>query len=346
MDISKQIARPGTSASYAAYNPIVQMTRRTLAGLVDDEEDEDFELYIDEVGRVLPVSHVWTMKGDILIGCDGGQLLELNTEDETLRFLYYPDYCKDFDDEGEDPEIVAIQGENSENFQREPTKVTIAEGSDPLGLRDNSFNTLILHKQGLFAGGKDGILRQFEFEKRFKLLKTFEVGKSINVLSFNTKYDKLLVGSDEGYIGLYQFNLDNNLNDRSESLINLSHGQFVAVDVLYDNETNTDVCIVSKFQYRILLYFFYNLSLSLQTARENGDIQSWDSLSSSLLCTLSLDLQISVLSSSPLSSFAAVGTTSGHVYFIDVTNPKSLRIVNCTRLHDGGIRQLMLDSNL
>ncbi|CAD5121750.1 DgyrCDS10227 [Dimorphilus gyrociliatus] len=324
-DISKQISRPDTSASYAAYNPVIQMTRRTLAGLIDDEDDDDFELYMDEVGRVLPISHVWTPKGDILIGCEGGQLLEINTEDESLRFLYYPDYYREFDDEVEDPEIVAIQKEtsqSSENIEREQTKVTIAEGSDPMGLRD-SFKSLILHKNGLFAGGKDGVLRQFEYEKRFKLLKSQPVGKSISSLSFNTKYDKLIVGSDEGYIGLYQFSSDLNISERSETIIDLSYGQFVAVDVLYDNETNTDICI---------------------TARENGDIQSWDSLSSSLLCTLSLGLHISVVSSSPLSSFAAVGTTSGHVYFIDATNPKSLRVVHCTRLHDGGIRQLTFDN--
>ena len=56
-----------------------------IAGLVGDEA-EDFEANFDAgKQRLMPVSHCWMPSGDIYCGCEGGQLLRIDTETQDVK---------------------------------------------------------------------------------------------------------------------------------------------------------------------------------------------------------------------------------------------------------------------
>ena len=55
----------------------IDLSPSAIAGLMEPEA-EMFEDYRDERLKVIPVSQAWTPTGDVLIGCQGGQLLRVS----------------------------------------------------------------------------------------------------------------------------------------------------------------------------------------------------------------------------------------------------------------------------
>ena len=52
-------------------------------------------------------------------------------------------------------------------------------------------------------------------------------------------------------------------------------------------------------------------------------------------------LQAVSLASSPSCSVTVVGMTSGHVYYVDVTNVESPRIVHCEKIYNSPVKHLV-----
>lgn len=58
-----------------------------VAGIVGTEA-ENFEANFDEnVKKLEPVSHCWTPTGDVYCGCQGGQLLKVDTEKHQVNTI-------------------------------------------------------------------------------------------------------------------------------------------------------------------------------------------------------------------------------------------------------------------
>lgn len=54
-----------------------ELTPSSIAGLFEPEA-ERFEDYKDKRMKCVPVSHAWTPAGDVLIGCEQGQLIRVS----------------------------------------------------------------------------------------------------------------------------------------------------------------------------------------------------------------------------------------------------------------------------
>ena len=65
-----------TRASTRMSRYTVDLPQHSIAG-VTGEQVERFAEYQDSIERVVPVSHCWTPKGDLVVGCKGGQLLKV-----------------------------------------------------------------------------------------------------------------------------------------------------------------------------------------------------------------------------------------------------------------------------
>lgn len=63
-------------------------------------------------------------------------------------------------------------------------------------LYEGATNCLGLHKDGLYAAGEDGVLRQLELSaNRVKVRAAFHVGNPVTSMNWNGPHDKLALGS-------------------------------------------------------------------------------------------------------------------------------------------------------
>lgn len=70
-----------------------------------------------------------------------------------------------------------------------------------------------------------------------------------------------------------------------------------------------------------------------QTVRNNGEIQVWSLEDGSLAGSMSLGVEASTLACSPLAPIVVVGTTSGFIFVVDLTEPERGRIIHRTRAY-------------
>lgn len=80
-----------TRASTRMSKVTINLPKSSIAAVKGDEA-EKFEEYQDEKERVVPLSHAWCPTGDIIIGCAGGQLMQVsndvNTNNEFHKIIY------------------------------------------------------------------------------------------------------------------------------------------------------------------------------------------------------------------------------------------------------------------
>ena len=100
-------------------------------------------------------------------------------------------------------------------------------------------------------------------------------------------------------------------------LFDVHCGKFVAVDVI---APGIDHCV---------------------TARENGELQFWNIDNSKLESSLSVGLVITAMAASPFGSVVAVGTETGHLFYVEATKISQPRIIDRIHMHSGPIRQIV-----
>ena len=71
-----------------------------------------------------------------------------------------------------------------------------------LSMTEGSMNRLVLHKEGLFAAGEDGVLRQLEVNHsgNMRVMTSYQIGSPVSTMSFNSSFNKLALGSSKVYI--------------------------------------------------------------------------------------------------------------------------------------------------
>ena len=102
-----------------------------------------------------------------------------------------------------------------------------------------------------------------------------------------------------------------------QRLFDVHCGKFIAVDVI---APGVDYCV---------------------TARENGELQIWNLETSRLEGSLSVGLPVTSMATSPFASLIAVGTESGHLFYVDATKISQPRIIERVHMHNGHIRQIV-----
>ncbi|KAJ3609888.1 hypothetical protein NHX12_021982 [Muraenolepis orangiensis] len=256
-----------------------QMPRSAIAGLPGDIADR----LLSQEGvapRLAPVAVCWTPSAELYVGCRQGYLLLVNPEGPSVSVLFNP---------------------------TEPD-------ADPV-LKKDSFQSLALHRDGLYAAGKDGLLHCLKvIGTRVKVSQTLDVKESIRTVVFSPDYKYLLLASSSGQISRHQ-------PLRSGSLDNI-------LDVLTGN-------------------FIASASLSscqdaVVSLRELGHLQRWSS-DGILTGSLFLQTQVSCLACCPVSNYAVVGTSSGHLLFVDLSSAGPPRLVHRIHLDRQPVDHLVFD---
>ncbi|KAK3771256.1 hypothetical protein RRG08_024335 [Elysia crispata] len=292
-------SRPATKMSKYA----VEVPDSSIAGLVG-EDVEKLESIRDTTDRMHPGSISWMPTGDFIVGCKGGQLFKVDSELNITKVLYYPP----------DPER---SDEYDRDLTRGETDMPVTENTT-LMLPPGSLDCIACHANGLYAGGKDGVVRLLNIgSEEVSLIHKIDVQAPITSLAFSPNYQIIAWGSPEGLIQCLNCTEEKSLT----TLASVHNGNVVGVGGL---------AIGSE------------CSVSL---RQDGLVQIWKTADGSFMSELHIGEPAETLCCSRLAQYAAVGTTTGNLCFIDVTNPLKPRLIMRHRLFKNPITHLVFNGD-
>ncbi|XP_077865529.1 LOW QUALITY PROTEIN: cilia- and flagella-associated protein 43-like [Saccoglossus kowalevskii] len=298
-----------SGATNRAAQQAIKIDLPTKAGIVG-EMAETFEGIKDDLKiKVVPVSHCWTAKGEVYVGCEGGQLLRVDSESQKVDVLFRPSIPSKM---GSDE----LDGRPSTPITEDPESTSTVSPSYNNVMRDGSLTCMALHKDGLFVGGEDGTLRCLNIARNdISLADSWPLGSPITSLCFSTNYTKLAIGSPKGSIHLY----DPNNPGAADLLFDHHHGNFVGVDVLAPGNQH---CV---------------------TVREDGEVQVWSLDKPELVSSIAIAKSASSIACSPSSRTVAIGTLTGHVYFVEFSNVDNPRIITRLHIHHNPVSHLVYE---
>ncbi|XP_076101520.1 cilia- and flagella-associated protein 43-like isoform X10 [Mytilus galloprovincialis] len=294
-----------TRASTRMTSYTIDVPRPAIAGLVG-EKAEQLEEIQDLTPRVIPLCQAWTPGGDLFIGCKGGQLMRVDGEVIKARVLYYPPL------RAETPMSRATSAANS-RFQSQTDLINMSDDSN--SMTEGSFDCIVLHKRGLYVGGQDGMLRLIDTKSEdCRVLEQCNINHPIKSLSFPPSYRRLAIGSCQGSLHLYEAGIPNSL----KLLKDLHWGTIMGIGCLTGNEHVVSV-------------------------KEDGELQVWTMDKGKFVSSVSVGVPATCMACSPLTHVAAVGTVSGHVMIVDLTNVQKPRIIKSTRMYHVPVSNLTYD---
>nr|XP_020456113.1 cilia- and flagella-associated protein 43 [Monopterus albus] len=181
-------------------------------------------------------------------------------------------------------------------------------------IRQSNFQGLALSKDGLIAVTKESVVHCLQIKgTQLNVTKTRKLEGAVTTAMFSPDYDSLLLTSNTGQIYI----LNSTESDEIVKVMDVPSGNFVAATLL---PTNKNICV---------------------SLRDSGELH----LSEDGICLSSLSLQaeITSLACCPIAQYAAVGTTSGNVLFVDVNRKQQPRLVHQVHLYHTPVDHLVFD---
>ncbi|XP_048407438.1 cilia- and flagella-associated protein 43 isoform X2 [Stegostoma tigrinum] len=183
-------------------------------------------------------------------------------------------------------------------------------------LKQCEVNTLALNKKGLYTAGLNGILYCIKMTPhKVEIEECLSAGSPIRNIEFSVDYESLLVATEEGSIHIYKPSKPNKMT----TILDIHSGDYVSAALL---GTGKQYCV---------------------SARILGAVQVWSVADGKLISTLILPVKITVMASCPSSNYVALGTETGHVYFINLAKVETPHLVYQLHLHKMPIQCLAYD---
>ena len=168
----------------------VRLPEHAIAGLISDVVTQFTLRQSPPLCR--PVSQAWLPQGDLLIGCEEGQLLYLNVDQRRVHLLFQP-----LDDDLELASGVVGRDSKSSGAATASIMTNAVAPASP-HVRPQGFRAMALHREGLYVGGEDGVLRLLDISSSSSecaVLSTQAVGAPISTLTFDADFARLAIGS-------------------------------------------------------------------------------------------------------------------------------------------------------
>ncbi|XP_033885994.1 cilia- and flagella-associated protein 43 isoform X1 [Acipenser ruthenus] len=189
-------------------------------------------------------------------------------------------------------------------------------GDSPHVLQQGILDSLALHKDGLYAAGIDGILRCIHIKgMNVEVDICCALEEPIRNIGFSPDFESLVLASHKGAIYRYSPGQPGEVS----RILDVCSGNFVAAAPL---SPGNQYCV---------------------SVRESGEVQVWSLEDGDCTSALSLKVQATCLACCPSARYSAVGTASGHVYFIDLTKVEQPRVVHRVHLYHAPLEQLHFD---
>ncbi|XP_055758385.1 cilia- and flagella-associated protein 43 isoform X1 [Salvelinus fontinalis] len=257
-----------------------QMPTSAIAGLAEDKA-ETFVPKERIKTRLRPSTICWTASSELYVGCQEGHLLQVDPDSLAVSVLFNPSAADDIP-----------------------------------GFQQGSFQSLALHKDGLFVSGKENVLRCLKIKgNQVEVTQTWTLEEPATTIIFSPDYETLLLASSTGRIYRYK----RSQCEKVVKVLDVLSGDFVAAASLY---TDNNLCV---------------------SVRDSGELQLWSLDAGFCIGSISLQVKVTSLACCPIAQYVAVGTVSGHVLFIELTREQQPRLVHSVHLYYTPVDHLLFD---
>ncbi|XP_061602161.1 cilia- and flagella-associated protein 43 [Cololabis saira] len=182
-------------------------------------------------------------------------------------------------------------------------------------LRNCSIEGLTLHESGLMVLGKENMVHCLQIRgTQLNVTQTWQLERPANTVMLSPDNETLLLSSNEGRM----YMLNPTQSDKIVKVLDIFSGNFVTAAL---SHTDSNICV---------------------SLRDSGELQLWSS-DGTCLGSLSVQAQVTSLACCPIAHYAAVGTTSGDVIFIDLNMAEQPRLVHQVHLYHAAVDHLVFD---
>ncbi|XP_008285025.1 WD repeat-containing protein 96 [Stegastes partitus] len=182
-------------------------------------------------------------------------------------------------------------------------------------LKESNFQSLTFNKNSLIAVGKESMVHCLQIKgTQIDIEQTWQLERAVKTVMYSPDQETLLLSSKSGQI----YMLNQAQSDKIVKVLDVLSGNFVAAALLH---TDRNVCV---------------------SLRDSGELQLW---SSDGICigSLSLQAEVTSLACCPIAHYAAVGTASGNVLFLDLNKEQQPRLVHQVQLYHSAVDHLVFD---
>ncbi|XP_028278739.1 cilia- and flagella-associated protein 43 [Parambassis ranga] len=178
-----------------------------------------------------------------------------------------------------------------------------------------NFQGLTLNKNGLITAGKESLVHCLQIKgTKIDITQTWHLEGPVTTVKYSPDDETLLLSSNMGQIYL----LKPTQSDEVVKVLDVLSGDFVTAAFLHSDR---------------------NICVSL---RHSGELQLWSS-DGVCLSFLSLQTEVTALACCPIALYAAVGTASGNILFIDMNKEQQPRLVHQVHLYHAAVDHLVFD---
>ncbi|XP_056617541.1 LOW QUALITY PROTEIN: cilia- and flagella-associated protein 43 [Triplophysa dalaica] len=198
-------------------------------------------------------------------------------------------------------------------YKPQSNGLNIGKGNFPAR---GSFQSFALQDSNLFAAGNDGILRNIQIKgNKLEVVQTWALDEAVSSIIFSPDCETLLITSNTGCV--YRFKPL--LKDKVFKIRDALCGDFVTVAPLY---TERNLCL---------------------SAREGGEIQLWTLDSGLCIGSIFLHTNVTRMACCLIGQYAAVGTVTGDILFVEMTTKEKPRLIHRIHLYHVPVDHLVFD---
>ncbi|GFY34879.1 cilia- and flagella-associated protein 43 [Trichonephila clavipes] len=176
--------------------------------------------------------------------------------------------------------------------------------------------SMAMSKLGLFVGYKTGFIDIVNISRdHWNIIETIKVGFPIKSLLMSPQYDVLAITTSKGSVSLYE-------------LVSLELHEVLRADCAGE----IGLCVIEP------------LSQYCVVAKKTGCLHVFRIANGALMSAIQLDEDITSMASSPLCSLVLIGSNSGFLHFLDVTDPKHPKVVHCVRPYEAPVEHVKFEN--
>ncbi|XP_073422213.1 cilia- and flagella-associated protein 43 isoform X2 [Dendrobates tinctorius] len=211
-------------------------------------------------------------------------------------------------------QLLSVNPETQKMTALSLTERPTAGTSLRASLYEGTIKTMALHREGLYIGGSDGILWLCSIKgSEFNMKECWNAQEPIESISSSPDYKRLSIATLTGSVYIY------NKSGDPVKIINTCNDELTAVDFL----TNGNKCCLS--------------------VGRSGQVHFWSVEDGAIISSLSIDTQATCMACCPSSHYAVIGSSTGHIFFVDAVKVKAPQIIARKRLYHVPVLHLQFD---
>ncbi|XP_073507260.1 cilia- and flagella-associated protein 43 isoform X2 [Phyllobates terribilis] len=211
-------------------------------------------------------------------------------------------------------QLLSVNPETQKMTALDLTELPTAGASPRAALYEGTIKTMALHREGLYIGGSDGILWFCSIKgSEFNMKECWNAQEPIESISSSPDFKRLSIATLTGSVYIY------NKSGDPVKIINTCSDDITVADFLTNGNK-------------------YCLSVG-----RSGQVHFWSLEDGANISSLSINTQATCMACCPSSHYAVIGSSTGHIFFVDAVKIKAPQIIARKRLYHVPVLHLQFD---